>query len=83
MNIESIERESIPETDEIITTVTIEGVSSQCILTRLIIKAMGRPGIDNDLEFIGSGSRWLISWSQPQLSLEETRELITKTLGIA
>lgn len=80
MNIESIERETIPGTDEIITTVTIEGVTSQCILARLIIKAMGRPGIDNDLEFIGSGDRWLISWSQPQLTLEETRELITKTL---
>jgi hypothetical protein len=80
MKIESIKRETIPETDEIITTVTIEGVTSQCILARLIIKAMGRPGIDNDLEFIGSGDRWLISWTQPQLTLEETRELITKTL---
>lgn len=80
MNVESIETENIPGTDEIITTVTIEGVSSQCILARLIIKAMGRPGIDNDLEFVGSGDRWLISWTQPQLTLEETRELITKTL---
>jgi hypothetical protein len=80
MKIESIKRETIPETDEIITTVTIEGVTSQCILARLIIKAMGRPGIDNDLEFIGSGDRWLVSWTQPQLTLEETRELITKTL---
>lgn len=83
MNIESITRESIPKTDEIITTVTIEGVSSQCILTRLIIQAMGRPGIDNDLEFFGSGDRWLISWTQPQLSLAETRELITKTISSA
>lgn len=63
-----------------VNTVAIEGVTSQCILARLIIKAMGRPGIDNDLEFIGSGDRWLISWTQPQLTLEETRELITKTL---
>ncbi|MCU0541457.1 MAG: hypothetical protein MUE44_04625 [Oscillatoriaceae cyanobacterium Prado104] len=83
MNIKSIERESIPDTDDIMTAVTIEGVSSPCILTRLIIKAMGRPGIDNDLEFIGSGDRWLISWSQPELSLEETRELMTKTLRYA
>jgi hypothetical protein len=80
MNIESIERDIIPETDEVITTVTIRGVTSQCILARLVINALGRPGVDNDLEFIGSGDRWLISWTQPQLTLEETREVITKTL---
>lgn len=80
MNIESIERETLPGTDEIITTVTIAGVNSHCILARLIIKAMGRPGIDNDLEFLGLGDRWLISWTQPQLTLEETRELIAQTL---
>jgi hypothetical protein len=83
MNIESIEREDIPGTSEILTTVTIEGVTSQCILARLIIAAMGKPGIDNDLEFIGSGDRWLISWTQPQLTLEETIELLTKTLAPA
>jgi hypothetical protein len=80
MNIESIERDTIPETDEIITTVIIKGVTSQCILARLVISVLGRPGVDNDLEFIGSGDRWLISWTQPQLTLEETRELMTKTL---
>lgn len=80
MNIESIARDTIPGTDEIITTVTINGVTSQCILARLVIAALGRPGVDNDLEFIGSGDRWLVSWTQPQLTLEETRELITKTL---
>jgi hypothetical protein len=83
MNIKSIEQETIPKTDEIITTVTIEGVTSQCILARLIIAAMGKPGIDNDLEFIGSGDRWLISWTQPKLTLEETRELLIKTLAPA
>jgi hypothetical protein len=77
MNIESIERDTIPETDEIITTVTIKGVTSQCILARLIIGALGRPGVDNDLEFIGSGDRWLISWTYSPTCGRGNRERAT------
>ena len=81
MKIESIERESFSDnSDDQITTVVINEVPSPCILTRLLIEALGKPGIDNDMEFMGTGDRWLISWTKPQLTREQTRELITKAI---
>ncbi len=76
MRIESIEQESIADTDEVMTRIVLHGVDSQCTLARLMIKALGRPGVDNDMEFLGSGDRWMILWTQPQLPLEETRMLV-------
>ncbi|MEA5535185.1 hypothetical protein [Crocosphaera sp. XPORK-15E] len=80
MKIESIVHEAINDTDRVITTVVIDQVSSQCILARLIIKALGKPGIDNDLEMLGSGDRWMIVWTQPKSQIHQTRELITQAI---
>ncbi len=82
MKIESIDYESFPESsDTVITTVVINEVASQCILARLMIEALGKPGKDNDMEFMGSGDRWIISWTTPQLTQQETRELVSKAIG--
>ncbi|MFB2919232.1 MULTISPECIES: hypothetical protein [Aerosakkonema] len=80
MNIDSIEQEAIADTDTIMTTVVISAVASQCVLARQMIDILGRPGIDNDMEFIGSGERWAISWTQPKLTLNETKTLVNKAI---
>lgn len=81
MKIESIDRESFADnSDSLITTVVINEVTSPCILTRLLIEALGKPGRDNDMEFMGTGDQWIISWTKPELTKEETRKLITKAI---
>jgi hypothetical protein len=82
MNIESIEQEPIDNTDAVMTRVVVNGVASQCILVRLIIDALGRPGVDNDLEFFGSGDRWIVVWTHPQLTVDETRELVGSAIAV-
>jgi hypothetical protein len=76
MNIQSIDQEQLDGDKTIMTKVVFSNVESQCILTRLIIKALGRPGVDTDLEFIGSGEQLIMMWTYPMLTLEETRALI-------
>lgn len=60
MRIESIEQECITDSQNknetkneaiVATKVIIQGVSSPCVLSRLMIAKLGRPGIDNDMEF--------------------------------
>jgi hypothetical protein len=80
VNIKSIEREAIADTDLLITTVVVSEVTSPCILARVMIDAFGRPGVDNDMELVGSGNQWVISWTQPNLTLDETTELVTKAI---
>lgn len=87
MRIESIEQEYISldqnETDSeaiIATKVILDGVSSPCILSRLMIEALGRPGKDNDMELINSGERCIVIWTQPQLSLEAAQNLIKSAI---
>ncbi len=81
MHLESIHHEPIDGTDKILTTVVINQVPSQCILARLIIDALGKPGIDNDLEILGSGDTWTIMWSQPQVMMGSTEALITQAIS--
>lgn len=81
MEIESIHHEPIENTNSVTTTVVIKKVPSQCILARLIIDALGRPGIDNDLEMIGSGDTWTIIWTQPSTSREQTQARILKAIA--
>lgn len=81
MKIESITHESIDGTDTVITTVVIHEVVSQCILARLMIQALGRPGIDNDMELLGSGDKWAIVWTQSKLTINNTKDLVTKALS--
>ncbi len=81
MNIEAIEQHLIEDTEIILTRVTLNQVNSPCLLSRLMIDALGKPGIDNDLAFLGSGSHWEVSWSKPQLSIEQTREIISLAIA--
>ena len=81
MNIESIDQESIDGTDAVMTTVVMNNVASQCILARLMIAALGRPGVDNDMEFMGSGDRWIVVWTQPKLTIDETREVVKRAIA--
>jgi hypothetical protein len=76
MRIASIIQEPWDSPEETITKVVFSQVESQCILTRLLLKHLGRPGVDTDLEILGSGEEWLIAWTEPQLSLEETEALM-------
>jgi hypothetical protein len=81
MQIELIEQEPIDGADAALTRVIVQNVDSQCTLARLMIQALGRPGVDNDMEFVGSGDRWMILWTQPRLSLDETRTLVEAAIA--
>jgi len=83
MKIESIEQELIEGTKTILTRVTLNQVNSPCVLSRLMIDSLGKPGIDNDLELLGSGSQWEVVWSEPQLTIEQTRKLISQAISFA
>ncbi|MDX2228047.1 MAG: hypothetical protein NW220_00315 [Leptolyngbyaceae cyanobacterium bins.349] len=78
MHIQSIQQEPITDTDEILTKVIIDQVESQCILTRRMMDVFGKPGVETDMEFFGSGDRWVVMWTQPQLSLTEAQTLLAK-----
>jgi hypothetical protein len=80
MRVESIYQEKLEDREETLTEVVLSGVESLCILSRVIIKAIGRPGVDSDLEFLGSGDRWVIAWTYPHLSLEDVEDLLNRTL---
>lgn len=77
MNIELIDQEPLDEPNIVMTKVVLSQVESQCILARLAIKALGRPGANTDLAFFGSGEHWTLMWTYPTLTLEATRALIT------
>lgn len=81
MNLDFIEQEAIADSDTILTTVVISAVTSQCVLARQMIDVFGRPGIDNDIEFMGSGDRWAITWTQPNLTLNATKALVNKAIN--
>ncbi|VEP15275.1 conserved hypothetical protein [Hyella patelloides LEGE 07179] len=83
MQIKSIEQELIEGTEMILTRVTLNQVNSSCILSRLIIDTLGKPGIDNDLQLLGSGSQWEVVWTEPKLTIEQTREIISKAISFA
>jgi hypothetical protein len=80
MKVESIYQEKLADGEETLTEVVLTGVESLCILSRVIIKAIGKPGVDSDLEFLGSGDRWVIAWTYPHLPLEDVQDLLTRTL---
>lgn len=81
MKIESIEQEAVSGTDMIVTKVLVNEVESHCILTRLMIKALGRPGVDTDMRLWGANDEWVITWTQPQLTIEQTRTVVTQVLS--
>ncbi len=80
MKIQSITHDPIEGTDNVLTTVIINQVASQCILARLLIDVLGKPGIDNDLEMMGTGDTWTIMWTQPLAIIEHTQQLIRKAI---
>ncbi len=41
---------------------------------------LGKPGIDNDLEMMGTGDTWTIMWTQPGAIIEHTQQLIRKAI---
>lgn len=89
MRIVSIKQEYITNPNEnqtdaetiLVTKVIIDGVSSPCILSRLMIEALGRPGKENDMELLNSGGRCLVIWTQPQLGLEAVENLINRAIA--
>lgn len=81
MHVDFIEQEAIADTNAVMTTVVISAVTSQCVLARQMIDVFGRPGIDNDMEFVGSADRWTIIWTQPHLTLNETQRLVNKAIN--
>ena len=81
MKIESIEQELIEGTETILTRVTLNQVNSSCMLSRLMIDTLGKPGIDNNLQVLGSGSQWEVMWTEPKLTIKQTRELISQALA--
>lgn len=83
MKIKSIEQELIEGTEIMLTKVTLNQVNSSCILSRLMINTLGKPGIDNDLQLLGSGSQWEVLWTEPKLTIEQTREIISKAIAIS
>ena len=78
MRIESIEQELIEGSEAVLTRVTFDLVESSCILSRLMIDTLGKPGIDNDLELLGSGKQWEVIWTEPKLTIEQTRAIIDR-----
>ncbi|MFB2834777.1 hypothetical protein [Floridanema evergladense] len=81
MKIEFIEQEMLEDTDTVMTIVAISSVNSQCVLARLMIDILGRPGIDNDMQFMGSGDRWTITWTEPNLPLDVTQTLVNLAIN--
>ncbi|MEA5497288.1 hypothetical protein VB834_14150 [Limnoraphis robusta Tam1] len=89
MRIESIEQKYITNPNDnqtnseaiLATQVIFDGVSSPCILSRLMIEALGRPGKDNDMELVNSGERCIVIWTQPQLSLEVVQNIIHNAIA--
>jgi hypothetical protein len=88
MKIESIQQEYISNSNSnndknqgiVATKVIFRDVSSPCILSRLMIDLLGRPGKDNDMELINSGDRCIVIWTQPQLSLKAAQNLINSAI---
>lgn len=80
MHIQSIQQEPLENTLDLLTKVVIDQVESQCILTRRIMDILGKPGVDNDMEFFGSGDRWVVMWTYPQLSLSEAQILLEQVI---
>ena len=89
MRIESIEQEYIASQDPdemgresiVATRVVIQEVSSPCILSRLMISTLGRPGVDTDMELFNSGDRCIIIWTRPQLTLEAAQAVMSQAIA--
>lgn len=94
MKIASIEQEWLADEDMeaaedlvseaiVVTRVTIAEVESPCILSRLLISALGRPGTDSDMQLLTSGDQCVVLWTRPQLSLETAQALIHQAISPA
>ncbi|MGK7887177.1 MAG: hypothetical protein AB4057_21440 [Crocosphaera sp.] len=44
------------------------------------VQDVSKPGIDNDLEMMGTGDTWTIIWTQPLAIIENTQQLIRKAI---
>ncbi|MGK7932513.1 MAG: hypothetical protein AB4041_13920 [Microcystaceae cyanobacterium] len=77
MQIESIEQAPLDQTETIVTTVVFNHVESSCILARLMIDWLGKPGKDTDLELMGGNHQWVASWTYPYFSVEEMKEKLS------
>ncbi|MEO0536268.1 MAG: hypothetical protein AAF215_20640 [Cyanobacteria bacterium P01_A01_bin.123] len=81
MKLESISQESLIDTDRVLTRVVVTGVVSNCILARQMINVLGRPGVNSDMEMIGTNDTWTIVWTEPQLTLEEATHLMNQAIA--
>ncbi|MEO1403695.1 MAG: hypothetical protein AAFV72_20955 [Cyanobacteria bacterium J06635_1] len=81
MKLESIDQDLMTDTNQVITRVVLNGVASHCSLARQLIDVLGRPGIDNDMEMLGTNSTWTIVWSEPSHTLEEATHLINQAIA--
>lgn len=81
MKLESIRQEFISDTNTVITSAVINNVDSHCILARKIITVLGRPGVDNDLDMIGTNDTWTIVWTEPHHTLEEVTYLVNQAIA--
>lgn len=81
MKLESIHQEVVSDTDRVITSAVIDGVHSHCILARQMITLLGRPGVDNDMEMLGTNDTWTIIWSKPHHTLQEAINLVSQAIA--
>lgn len=81
MKLESVSQMPIDDSDFLLTTAIIGEVSSSCILARQMIDALGRPGIDSDMEMLGTNPTWTITWTQPSLTLEQATNLMSQAIA--
>ena len=81
MKLDSIYQEPMIDADGMITSAVIKDVASNCILARQLINVLGRPGVDNDMEMIGTDGTWTIVWTEPQLTLEEATHRVNQAIA--
>jgi hypothetical protein len=65
----------------LMTKVTLAEVESVCILSRLLISALGRPGRESDMQLFTSGDQCIVMWTRPQLSLEAATTAINQAIA--
>lgn len=45
-----------------------------------MIDALGRPGVDSDMEMMRANSTWTVVWSKPQLTLAQATHLVNQVI---
>ena len=81
MKLASINQEPLPDSSQIMTRAVITEVASNCILARQLIDVLGRPGVDTDMEMLGTNGTWTIVWTEPQLTLAEATHRMNQAIA--